>query len=351
MGLALQANSLVVVNQPPPQFEPGRTVFLAQSWPAGFDPLVFFTTLQAALAQAAALTPTSTDPVLIAVFSGTYAGAATLVSNVYLWTGGNVIFTGLCTWQPGQGVNAPQGTTVETIQVQGCRLTGGLTIDASLKPSNGSVFTLLNGTATALNYLGRVTQQDNFTFANNSILNGAQTITNAVFTGIGSRWNGAATVNGNTFCDLDIASTVGVKTFAATATGRFACKNIGANISVGATNSLDMRGSCLGSAVVVTVAAGGAVDLRAGEYNANANLAGAGTIDRSIWRTSFGPTAIGANAVPIAPPLPNGSYNVAPCQTAGVSATMPAITAKTGAGFTLTDVLGGHTYDLTILRE
>jgi hypothetical protein len=65
----------------------------------------------------------------------------------------------------------------------------------------------------------------------------------------------------------------------------------------------------------------------------------------------FGPTGHGANAVTFAVPFPDAAYNVLLQLTAGPGNAAVATSGKTGAGFTINDPAGGHTYDVTVIHD
>ena len=93
---------------------PARTLFVAQSWSPGVDPMVFFTTINAALAQAATMTPASGNPVAVIIFPGTYPEDIEIPSWVFLSSGSTeqnaVTINGTVTW-------TPTGATMEVVQL------------------------------------------------------------------------------------------------------------------------------------------------------------------------------------------------------------------------------------------
>lgn len=117
------------------QFEPQNTLFVSPVWPAGSDPLVFFTTVAAALVQAAALGPTSTNSVQILIFPGTYLDDLVMVSNVCLTGTGNTIcsIAGTITWTAGVGVNAPQAGDFENVTFVNLSVLGESVFDTTSK--------------------------------------------------------------------------------------------------------------------------------------------------------------------------------------------------------------------------
>jgi len=142
---------------PGPGFEPARTLFVAQSWPAGVNPAVFFTSIPPALTAAAALTPTISDPVLVVVFPGTYADPLTLVSNVHIasFSRRDVLISGATTWAPGAGVNAPQTAANEFIGVVHINFSAPISVDATAKAADLSTLELRDCGVSGLTHLAR----------------------------------------------------------------------------------------------------------------------------------------------------------------------------------------------------
>jgi hypothetical protein len=101
----------------------------------------------------------------------------------------------------------------------------------------------------------------------------------------------------------------------------------------------------------LTVAAGGKADIRASNFVSNANLLGAGTIDRSEW-LGVAHTVQGTpqKVVPLTPNFPDNVYNVSLQLTAGPGNAGTTVTAKLGDSFTITDAVGGNTFDYTLIR-
>lgn len=338
---------------------PGRTLFLALSWPDGADPAIYFTDPAAAMAAAAALSPAPdvNHPAVVIVYPGVYAQPFSLVSNVHLF-GHNVrgcSFTGAVTWQAGVGVNAGQASLFERVYIGRCSISGLLTLDTTGKPlGQGTTFDTrdvdLSGNITAH---GRAASggQDVFQCwsgimggttwsfdgyeplfeAGVQLGAGAINISNGAF---GAAFNAAVC-----FSPVNLVNTPGTS-------GQ---GNKFANVTVDATSVFGPH--CGSKCGVVTVASGGSADLRGCEYFTNSNLAGAGVIDRSIWQTSITGTSPGDNVITIAPPLPDGNYIVVVTRTdAAGTAENVSVNTKAGGSFKLNDPLGGHNFDLAVLR-
>ena len=94
------------------------------------------------------------------------------------------------------------------------------------------------------------------------------------------------------------------------------------------------------------------IDARGSEVSSPAQLIGAGPIDRSIYRLAIIVTVPGPNPVVFPVPYVSVAYDVVAIESAGVGG-LPAITitAKTPAGFTLNDPLGGRSFDVMVLMQ
>jgi hypothetical protein len=168
---------------------------------------------------------------------------------------------------------------------------------------------------------------------------------------VGSRFRGL-TFAGSTGARIQggESAALGGNTYALTGTAKaiFQGVNIENVVTVASGCTLTINGGPLNT--TLTVAAGGAADVRGSNYGGNANLLGAGTINRTTWISSVGPTVVGANAVVLNPPYPDANYNVNLQLTAGAGA-FATITGKTGAGFTINDSVGGNTFDYTVIHD
>jgi hypothetical protein len=339
-------------------FAPGRTLFVAKSWPTGVDASLCFTDVPAALTAAAALTPPPdvSNPALIVLYPGLYSQPVTLMSNVHLLgcSPKGCSITGAVSYSPGVGVNASQSSLVERVYMSRFGISGAFTIDASGKPLGQGVTVDCRDVDISANltFHGRATTggQDFF-----QTWDGVHGGTAWLFDGAIPSFNngsqlGASTVTltncafGATFSGCQCFSTLNlVNTPGASGQG-----NKFANVNVDGTSVFGpIPGSKTG---IVTVAAGGSADLRGGEYLAASNLAGSGVIDRNLWRTTVGPTSSGANVVALEPAYLNANYNAHVTQTAGTP-TAVTVTNKAAVQLILNDAVGGNTFDITIVKE
>ena len=171
-------------------------------------------------------------------------------------------------------------------------------------------------------------------FFNNGVQLGASSVT------LSNCPSGAGFVGAIVFSTINLVNTPGAGSGGG---NRFAAVNVDGTSVFGPVPGSKMSG-------VVTVAAGGVADLRGAEYMTASNLAGAGAIDRSVWRTTVGPTSAGANTVTLAPAYVDANYAVALTQTAGTPV-IPTVSGKAAGQFVLHDSVGGNTFDVTILKE
>jgi hypothetical protein len=338
-------------------FAPDRALFVAQSWPVGVDPSIYFTTIAAALAQAATMTPTDADPILISIYPGIYSDALALVSNVHLFgfTKRCVQITGAVTWTPGTGVNAPQNGNDEYLNLEFLQFLAPITIDSTTK--NGAFQSRLRcldiDIADGIACSSRISNVDNVAILDSKIAtptggpslasfdNTVANLLNGTYTTIALTGTATIEIDGNQIFD---AVTIDTNT-----SNRIGAAQIFGTVGISGTAQVDFTGSWFAPGAVLTVAAGCKADVRMAEYNGNTNLAGAGKIDRTVWRTSFGPTGAGNNIVPISPPLWDANYGVSIELTA--AGAYPPVSAKTNASFTINDPVGGNTYNFTITKE
>lgn len=340
-------------------FKPERTLFVAQSWPnGGADPAVFFTDPSAALSHAATLTPTPTNPVTIILFPGTYSQNLTLISNVHLFAAsGGVTLTGNVAYHPGVGGNASQLHLNERVVIENLTFqTGTFVYDATGKSdlTKSSVLYLLNCTTLGptLAASGRAASGGSDLLTITNQIDGGTTWT---LNGIFPTWTAC-----QFSAQMDMTDLVFGGVF--TSTVFFGPVNLvnspfvggDSNTYISAVN-IDAASSLLfnsGSnfSAPVTVAAGGQADLRMCEYGSLSNLAGAGAIDRSIWRTTAEATSIGANVITLSPPYIDGNYNVTLTLTAA-GASGAFVSGKAANQFVLNDPVGGNSFDITILKE
>jgi hypothetical protein len=329
---------------------PDRTLFVAQSWSAPVDPTRYFTSIAAAYAASAALLPTVANPVEILVYPGTYPDPITIVSNVHLVGTGQqraVNVTGLVTFTPGVGVNAPQAIGEERLNVAFMTFAGGFTINSTGKPAGQFVAPLFRGViiASALTYTGRPGGVDDAFFFFASVVGAPVTFTDIGNVNFLSVQKGNVTLAGATGLRSTGGSQLGVLTLNQTGNCRYSGEVISGAVVVGVGSLLNTFAGC-GMSSTLTVPVGGAADVRMSNIPA-ANLVGPGTINRTAHTQSFTTTIAGANPLVFAVPFPDANYNVSLQLTAGPGNAAATVTGKLGAGFTINDVIG-NTYDVTV---
>lgn len=339
------------------RINPARALFVATSWAGAGSPDVYFTTIKAALDFAATMTPipTRANPVVVVIFPGTYTDDLELVSNVHLSCHArrDVVVTGAVTWTIGAGINARVAALGEEVDVTQIRFEGTISIDSTGKPETGQGCAL---DARGCDFRGditvssRVDRLDHFQSWTTTLLCNAtfrNTIVN-LSSGTYGDTGKMITMTGGADADIDGDQMFGSFSLADTSVCTLQAVEINAAIAIGSGCALDVVGSVLKPASTLAVAAGGVADVRCSDWQDNVQFSGPGTIDRSIWTFTVGPTAAGANAIVVDPPYPDALYNVALELTA--AGAYPPITGKTGAGFTLTDPVGGNTYHVTLLK-
>lgn len=298
------------------------------------------------------MSPLPTDAIVIEVHPGFYPQALTLVSNVHLFGMSlrGTEFSGAVTWLAGQGVNAGVASLSERIYCSRVRFTGAVTIDATGKPSHVGVCTFdcrdadLRGNFT---FTGR--NENNDFFQTWDCVHGgsawaltgvvptiAQGVTLSADLAITDCGGGGSISGAVVFGTVSLVRSPGFDAFGS---------NFLAGINVDASSSLRACGAALNGAV--TVAGGGSADLRSSQYT---SIAGAGSIERTIWRTTVGPTSIGANVVTITPPYADANYAVLLAKTAGSGGEI-LVTGKQAGQFTISDSAGGNTFDVCVLKE
>jgi hypothetical protein len=340
-------------------FAPARTLFVAQSWPVGADPLVYFTSPQSALVQAATLLPTRADPVTLVYGPGEYPGPLTLVSNVHHHALGgrrSVRLTGAVTWTPGSGVNAAQVAADEEIDLVLIVVAGAILVTTTAKAA-GLGRAVLDSRDCAFSagiaWTGRNQPFDYFQ-AWNAIMLGAPLTFNGCNVNVFSSTTDGYTVgdgrDGGSAVDVRACEIYSPSILGGALAGNChmeACQ-INATVDLGGAVAATFTGSLFRSVATLTVAAGGAADARAATLD---GIAGAGVIDRTIVLIGVGPSVLGPMPVAIVPPLPSGFYGVSLTQTAGPVGGLPVVSAQTGGGFTLTDSVAGRFFDVTVSRE
>lgn len=340
--------------------DPARTLFVAQSWSTPVDPSTHFTSIAAAYAASVALNPTAADPVGIIVYPGTYPDPVTVVSNVHL-TGANqqrsVNVTGLVTWTPSAGVNAPQANDPEYWNFAFMSMLGGIVINSSAKTTSecfpicrgcilfGASYT---GTGTIIDaaiILASVLQPGVYTFNNWGGLTGGMMNFYATRTR-------AMTFSGSTNFNMAGGISLATLTCNQTGAGRITGTAMqGATaVSVAAGSSVVISGGTLFGNVVV--AAGGTADVRMTNVNGDAKLVGPGKINRTTWIGTAGPTVAGVPLmVALTPPFPDALYNVSLQLILGPGNAGVTVTLKTDTDFTITDAVGGNTFDFTVIHD
>lgn len=334
-------------------FSPARTLFVAQSWPLDADAARYFTDPSLALAAAAALTPQATNPVVILFYPGFYPQPLTLVSNVHLfgYSLRGTELSGALTWAAGVGVNVPQIGASERIYSSRIRFTGPLTINTTAKTASTATFDArdcdIRGNVA---WTGRGASNDFF-----QTWDGVHGGTTWTFDGVVCSFDAgctlAATINvtnspsGANFKSLFAFGPVNfIDTQGSTMLGALML----AAVNVDADSSLQAYGSAIQG--VLTVQLGGSADIRNSEYMSAANLAGAGAIDRTLWRTSIDPTVAGVNVITLSPPYLDSNYQVCVTQKNGTPA--PVLVQNRQANqFELVDAAGGNAFELCIVKE
>lgn len=367
----LGGNGLVVVPQggPPgplgpigpagPNIYAFKTLFVSKGgWPIGANPLVYFTDIQLALNQGAALGPTKSAPVGIIVFPGEYPENLTLVSNVSLFGGAGrqpTRLLGDITWNAGQGVNAGSAGLREDIGLQNLRMIGSnFNVDTTAKTADLSVlhvtdcsipdvYTGVNRPGVTIDYL----QSWNSLFTDMTVTSGVVDIHDAEFGAFSNVivFNGACDVG---FNNCQVFQDVTMNDASANGTGIFDGCYFDANVTLNNTRGMRFVGSQIKGNLVV--AAGAYADIRSSEVP-QANISGAGQIDRRATRITTAATVFGVNAIVISPPLSTNNYNVALSLVSGPGGNPVLITNKLGTGFDLDDPTGGNVWDLTIIQD
>ena len=338
---------------------PARTLYVSTAWPAGADPLVFFTSIAPAEAQALALVPTAASPVEIIIFPGVYPGAITLVSNVHLVADRrNVIVTGVVVYTPGAGVNAPQTAALEFVSIHGIDFEDLVTCDATGKAGNLSTIEFRDCGLSTTVHVGRAGLFDRIQIfdcidfgtgggGGGIKMTGSNgNLYHSFFLGIDALGSAAVTVQSH--------EVYGTVTVVGPAAMNIDQTDVYAPIIVGPGATFTAVGSSLTAGV--SSAAGAMVDIRDSEYYSPASIVGPGPIDRSIYRFIAGPTAVGPNVILFtgipAPLYSTGFYNVQLTDNAGAGGgALPSVTGKAAIGFTLNDPTGGRTFDVTVLKE
>jgi hypothetical protein len=354
-------------------FKPGRMLYVAQSWPAAVDPAVFFTTISAALTQAAALTPTEPNKVCIRVYPGSYTEALTLVSNVAMIAeapgDGVVEINGNISWTAGSGVNAGQAASTEVVVFDGFLQNSGFTftINTSAKIGNSlSLFYSHGSHFRAMNCTGQGTAStsgDEWFFYNANFLSTNTNTFKDVGTptsGIGVEFVGcrmrSTQVQGTTVLRASGGTTSGATTIALTTTTAGNPTMIMSGVS--RVNLVTAAASCTfisNSIHVAALSGAGTFDLRGANYGGNAHISGiTGTCDRSNWTGTTASTSTGNNTISISPPYPNTTdMKVMATQDTGTATAFTVPSASYAVNqFVLNDPsAGGNTFSYVITKD
>lgn len=334
--------------------DPARTLWVAQSWADNVDATKYFTTLAAALTQAATMTPLQTNPVLIMCYP-IPAENLTLISNVTIASagpGGTVVQVGNCTWSPTDSIT-------EQINLTSVTFTSGSTLTVNSTGKSGGSCTLnsLHCVFQNMAFTGRANNLDTF-FAYSANL-ASSTVTFTDWTGsaqtVGVEFSGcryrAMTIAGATQVRMQSGDHI-LGTIALTGTSSLHAAgvvNLGA-ITVASGCTLRAVGCNLVS--TLAVASGGTADIRHSSYTP-ASVTGPGTINRSIINGTTAATSVGANDITLAIPLPTGSttYGVKLSLVSGAGNAAATITGKAEDKFVLTDSVGTNVWDYTVTQE
>jgi hypothetical protein len=349
-----------------PQFEPARTLFVAQSWPAGADPLVFFTSIQAAINQAATLNPVTANHVNVVVFAGTYNENLTLVSNVNVMGMASAINQSVnvlsATWLPAQGLNAPQANLTEGLSLSYMTIPT-FTSNSTGKGTNAGncaiTFTECSfNSITCTGRAGASSSDNSFWYNCNWQTTGQYLFTdmNGVTTGVEivSTRMRDLDIAGDTTCRIQGGEVVSqAVNWSISGTAQMFAQGINLQNSITVTSTAAIGFTANGCKLLGTlsVAAGSTADIRDTNYSSEASLIGPGAINRSTWNIFNVVSVAGANVVALNPPYPDTNYTVLSSQTAGAPTPILAASAKTAASFTFDDSVGGNTFDFTIVHD
>jgi hypothetical protein len=329
---------------------PARTLFVAQSWSPGVDPMVFFTTIADALAQAGTMTPASGNPVAVIIFPGTYTENIDIPSWVFLSSGSTeqnaVTINGTVTW-------TPTGAAMEVVQLYFLNI-GPTTVTTTGKMGGQTTFILHGCFVNNLTVNGRSASG-----ATRDLVVAATSVPGQNVFNLNSclfEWH-AGRLNGMTFDGACVFRIIGSTTIPAavsgwsvngTSTGICTGDNFTTGWTLGPGTSV-VFGGC--SLTALTVEAGATADIRSSECP-DSSLSGPGKVSRRSLTTSFTTKpGGGANQVMFTVPFPDGAYNVSLQLTAGHGNALATTSNKTGEGFTIHDAGGKNTYDVTVIHD
>ncbi len=351
-----------------------RTLSVAPSWPADADPAAHFTTFTAAMAAAAALSPTISAGVGIEIAPFLFAESiAAITSNTY-WRGfGNVgtDINGTLVWTAGAGANAALAATSEHLdwnKVSNFTSGNSITINSTAKSAGTCNFSATKGDFRNIQFTGRTSGANDACFLTDCNLFGTAHLFTDVSVGSGAnpglrmegcRFRGLNVAGGTVFwlsgCEQNTQAG-GSISVAGTANGRIVGTSFILPISVTSTATVGLRligCNLTAGAATLAVATGATADIRGSTYAAaNLSVAGTGAIDRDNWRGTTSTTSIGAQDITFTIPYPTGTtgYNVLLTLVSGSSTAAPTVTGKAADKFVLTDTDGGNVWDYTIIR-
>jgi hypothetical protein len=346
-------------------------LYVAPSWPTGVDPTIYFTTIQAAIDQAATLNPLTANHVNIEVAAGTYNENLTLVSNVNIMGEPSAVNQSVSvlsvTWLPAQGLNVPQAALTEGLSLSYMSIPT-LTTNSTGKGTNAGncAITFTECSFNSISCTGRAgaSSSDNSFWYNCNW----QTTGTYLFTDMNGVTNGVEIVS-TRLRDLDIAGDTTCRvqggevvsqavTWSISGTASMNVQGVNLQNSINVTSTAAVGFTAMGCKLLGTLTVDGAsavADIRDCNYNAQASLVSAngGQINRSNWNGTTGATSAGANAISYTVPYPVGetSYNVQLQLVSGPGNAAATVTAKTATGFTLTDSVGGNVWDYTVTQE
>ena len=183
--------------------DPNRVLFVAQGWKGYVNRSTHFTSVSAALAQAARLFPTAASPVDIIVYNGTYPDPLTLVSFVdIIGDSIDAIITGDITYAPTSAAPGQEEVTFENIQ-----LLGNITFNSLGKPNPSTNqaqmiinFAIVGSETTFDLYLrsSSYTNSDTVTCVNSTSITSNVNIYGGVLYAVGPFVSGAVVVDGTT---------------------------------------------------------------------------------------------------------------------------------------------------------
>jgi len=363
------------------QFEPGRTLFVAKSWP-GVAAYPFYTAISAALADAPGLTPSSDSPVAIVIFPGKYTENIDLRSWVFLSSATThqnaVTINGTVTWKP------TGGEKKDVVQLYFLNIEGDpdvdstTTVDTRGKTAGQTTFILNGCFVDGLMVTGRSASGDNrdFVFAATSVPGPTYpfALDSCLFEWVAGRLKGMTfndcrfrIIGSTAVPPKDPAVNTTVVGWSVTGTSKGICT--GSNFTTDPFSdpnglnapkwildpgaSVEFAGCSLPS---LTVKEGATADIRSSECLV---VQGDGVIYRRSLSMRVGPTAAGANRVTFPVPYRSVGYYISlqltragpPPPPPASPCPCPAVTNKTNRGFTIDDPVGGNTYDVIVIQD